>query len=159
MTAALGALKSEPHKFVGGRPGQSEAIAQAFGVRGVHFSPEFRAFSAENAAQDWAQFLRLCPGGEAPRLVWVGLGAPKQELWMECVSRLAPRTVFLGVGAAFDFLSESKRRAPKWAQRSGLEWAHRLVSEPQRLGVRYLTTNARFGWLVAKGLLHKEPRK
>lgn len=50
----------------------------------------------------------------------------------------------LGVGAAFDFLSGSKSRAPRWMQRTGFEWAHRLASEPRRLAGRYLRTNSEF---------------
>jgi N-acetylglucosaminyldiphosphoundecaprenol N-acetyl-beta-D-mannosaminyltransferase len=79
-----------------------------------------------------------------PHVVWVALGAPKQECWMHRhAGRLAP-ALALGVGAAFDFLSDAKRRAPTWMQRSGLEWAHRLSTEPRRLGPRYLRTNTEF---------------
>jgi N-acetylglucosaminyldiphosphoundecaprenol N-acetyl-beta-D-mannosaminyltransferase len=80
----------------------------------------------------------------APEIVWVGLGAPKQELWM---SRYAPHyapAVAVGVGAAFDFIAGTKQRAPEWMQRRGLEWAHRLWSEPGRLAGRYLRTNSEF---------------
>jgi N-acetylglucosaminyldiphosphoundecaprenol N-acetyl-beta-D-mannosaminyltransferase len=101
-----------------------------------------RPFSAENAREDWAAFLKLCP--QTPQLVWVGLGAPKQERWMREVAKVAPETLFFGIGAAMDFLSESKARAPGWMQRNGLEWFFRLVQEPRRLGMRYLATNSRF---------------
>jgi N-acetylglucosaminyldiphosphoundecaprenol N-acetyl-beta-D-mannosaminyltransferase len=78
------------------------------------------------------------------QVVWVGLGAPKQELWM---ARAAPRlagATLVGVGAAFDFLGGTKRRAPAWMQRSGLEWLFRLASEPRRLASRYVRTNSEF---------------
>lgn len=79
-----------------------------------------------------------------PDLVWCGLGAPKQELWMrECSRQLAPAFV-LGVGAAFDFLSGGKARAPRILQRTGLEWLHRLSSEPRRLAGRYARANTEF---------------
>ncbi len=79
-----------------------------------------------------------------PDVVWCALGAPKQELWMNAhASRLAP-ALAVGVGAAFDFLTGTKQRAPAWMQRAGLEWLHRLIQEPGRLGRRYLTTNADF---------------
>jgi N-acetylglucosaminyldiphosphoundecaprenol N-acetyl-beta-D-mannosaminyltransferase len=79
-----------------------------------------------------------------PDIVWVALGAPKQELWMlEYAADLAPALV-IGVGAAFEFTARLKRRAPRWARRSGLEWAHRMAVEPRRLGPRYLRTNASF---------------
>jgi len=79
-----------------------------------------------------------------PDIVWVALGAPKQELWAaRHTPTLAPALV-LGVGAAFDFLSGTKRRAPRWMQENGLEWLHRLASEPRRLSWRYVSTNTLF---------------
>jgi N-acetylglucosaminyldiphosphoundecaprenol N-acetyl-beta-D-mannosaminyltransferase len=80
----------------------------------------------------------------APDIVWVGLGSPKQDIWMATnSSNLAP-AVLIGVGAAFDFLSGRKNRAPLVMQTAGLEWLHRLISEPRRLGMRYLRTNTEF---------------
>jgi N-acetylglucosaminyldiphosphoundecaprenol N-acetyl-beta-D-mannosaminyltransferase len=79
-----------------------------------------------------------------PDVVWCALGAPRQELWMRRIgSALAP-AVLLGVGAAFDFLAGSKPRAPLWMQQVGLEWLHRLASEPRRLGARYFRTNTEY---------------
>jgi len=79
-----------------------------------------------------------------PHVVWCAFGAPKQEFWMHRnADALAPALV-LGVGAAFDFYAGTKKRAPVWMQRAGLEWLHRLLSEPQRLFGRYLTTNSEF---------------
>jgi N-acetylglucosaminyldiphosphoundecaprenol N-acetyl-beta-D-mannosaminyltransferase len=79
-----------------------------------------------------------------PDIVWVALGAPKQELWAQRhAASLAPALV-VPVGAAFDFHAGTRRRAPEWMQRAGLEWFHRLALEPRRLGKRYLATNARF---------------
>ena len=76
-------------------------------------------------------------------IVWVGLGCPKQERWMlENFQHLNATVV--GVGAAFDFIARSKTRAPKWMQSAGLEWLHRLATEPQRLWRRYLVTAATF---------------
>ena len=77
-------------------------------------------------------------------VVWVGIGAPKQEKWM---ARMRPRLeapALVGVGAAFDFLSGAKRQAPAWMQRRGLEWAYRAAQEPRRLGPRYLRYNPAF---------------
>ena len=79
-----------------------------------------------------------------PEIVWVGLGAPKQELFMQRLSMLCPNTLLLGIGAVFDFASGKKSRAPEWMQTSGLEWTHRLATEPRRLSRRYLTTNSLF---------------
>lgn len=80
----------------------------------------------------------------APDIVWCALGAPKQELWMSSHAALLAPAVVIGVGAAFDFHAGTKRRAPLWMQRSGLEWAHRLWSEPRRLAGRYVRTNSEF---------------
>ena len=77
-------------------------------------------------------------------VVWVGLGVPKQELWM---ARMRPRLrapVLVGVGAAFDFLAHRKRQAPAWMQARGLEWLFRLSQEPVRLLPRYLRYNPAF---------------
>jgi len=77
------------------------------------------------------------------KIVFVGLGCPKQELWMHAYSPHIP-AVLIGVGAAFDFFSGTVKRAPLWMQRSGLEWFYRLCSEPRRLWKRYLVTNSLF---------------
>lgn len=91
-----------------------------------------------------------------PHVVWCGLGAPKQELWMQRhAPDLAP-ALLLGVGAAFDFLAGTKQRAPEWMQRSGLEWLGRLASEPRRLVMRYALTNPEFLLLAAFELAHRK---
>ena len=88
-----------------------------------------------------------------PDILWVGLGAPKQERWMaDHVGKLQV-PVTIGVGAAFDFHSGAKKQAPYWMQRSGLEWLYRLGSEPKRLWRRYLINNPWFVWLVMLQLL------
>ena len=85
-------------------------------------------------------------------IVWVGLGAPKQELFMRALRPLAEAPLLLGVGAVFDFASGTKRRAPAWMQRAGLEWLHRLCSEPRRLARRYLVTNTAFALALTRQL-------
>jgi N-acetylglucosaminyldiphosphoundecaprenol N-acetyl-beta-D-mannosaminyltransferase len=77
-------------------------------------------------------------------IVWVGLGLPKQDEWLRRNAPLIAPAVGLGVGAAFDFLSGTKPRAPKWARDVGLEWLHRLMTEPRRLARRYAVTNTEF---------------
>jgi N-acetylglucosaminyldiphosphoundecaprenol N-acetyl-beta-D-mannosaminyltransferase len=91
----------------------------------------------------------------SPHVVWLSLGCPKQELWMlRYAHELAPALV-AGVGAAFDFHAETKKRAPAWAQRAGLEWLHRLLSEPRRLASRYARTNSEFLLLAGRELLRQ----
>jgi N-acetylglucosaminyldiphosphoundecaprenol N-acetyl-beta-D-mannosaminyltransferase len=85
-----------------------------------------------------------------PDIVWVGLGAPKQELWMYRAREHLKAPVLIGIGAAFDFLAGNKARAPIWMQRSGLEWFYRLAQEPRRLASRYLKTNPVFVAAVAR---------
>lgn len=155
MEAVLRAHPAWTHGFVGGPPGQADLVAKKFSVRSVITSPPFRPFRADHALEDWKEFLGLCPGGRAPEIVWVGLGAPKQERWIHAVAPLAPGTWFLGVGAAFDFLSGTKKRAPLWMQNAGLEWLFRLASEPRRLWKRYVTTNALFLFYVAGSLFQR----
>jgi N-acetylglucosaminyldiphosphoundecaprenol N-acetyl-beta-D-mannosaminyltransferase len=148
-------LRCEPtmvHGFIGGHPGRAHAVARAYLVPAVVHVPPMRAFSAAAAREDWAQFLAACPGGVPPPIVWVGLGAPKQELWLDVVSRLAPGVMFFGVGAAFDFLSRAVPRAPHVMQRLGLEWAHRVAREPRRLWRRYLVANTQFVPLAVREL-------
>ena len=86
------------------------------------------------------------------QIVWVALGAPKQELWAADHAEVLAPALIVGVGAAFDFHAGSKRRAPSAVQRAGLEWLHRLVTEPRRLAWRYVSTNMRF-LIVVSGQL------
>lgn len=72
--------------------------------------------------------------------IWVGLGAPKQELFMQA-AKGRTNGLMLGVGAAFDFLAETKKRAPEWMQHAKLEWLYRMMQEPSRLGPRYMQSN------------------
>ena len=78
-----------------------------------------------------------------PDLVWVGLGTPRQDHWVD-EEREQLGTTLVAIGAAFDFLAGAKRQAPRWMQDSGLEWAFRLGSEPRRLWRRYLIGNSVF---------------
>jgi N-acetylglucosaminyldiphosphoundecaprenol N-acetyl-beta-D-mannosaminyltransferase len=92
----------------------------------------------------------------SPHIVWLSLGCPKQELWMlRYADELSPALV-AGVGAAFDFHAGTKRRAPAWVQRAGLEWLHRLLSEPRRLASRYVRTNSEFLLLAGRELLRRK---
>jgi N-acetylglucosaminyldiphosphoundecaprenol N-acetyl-beta-D-mannosaminyltransferase len=102
-------------------------------------SPPFRALSWEEKQEHYAT---ICTA--KAELVWVGLGAPKQEEWMaEAFPALRP-AILLGVGAAFDFHSELVSRAPRRMRAMGLEWLYRLFRQPRRLWRRYLVTNTLF---------------
>jgi N-acetylglucosaminyldiphosphoundecaprenol N-acetyl-beta-D-mannosaminyltransferase len=101
-------------------------------------APPFRDQSRDEDADAVARINASDAG-----VVFIGLGCPKQELWMGD-HRGKVNAVMIGVGAAFDFVAGTVKRAPEWMQRCGLEWAYRLAAEPQRLWRRYLTTNFSF---------------
>ena len=82
------------------------------------------------------------------QVVWVGLGSPKQDLWMAEHRARLEAPVLIGVGAAFDFFAGSQKQAPRCMQRSGLEWLFRLLAEPRRLWRRYLIGNPKFAAAV-----------
>lgn len=106
------------------------------------YSPPFRTMSPkedEHLTQEIRQ--------SGAKLIFVGLGCPKQELWM-AAHCLRLDAMMIGVGAAFDFNAGVVRPSPEWVHRAGLEWLYRLASEPRRLWRRYLTTSPRFIWLM-----------
>jgi N-acetylglucosaminyldiphosphoundecaprenol N-acetyl-beta-D-mannosaminyltransferase len=86
-----------------------------------------------------------------PDLVFVGLGFPKQEKVITRLRADLPRTWFIGCGAAVNFVAGDIDRAPRWMQRTGLEWAHRLGSEPRRLAGRYLKRDAPYALRLLAG--------
>lgn len=151
---AHGAPLGRRHYFYGGNDGVPELLADRLRARvpGLQvvgtYSPPFRALTAE---EDDAAVARI--NAAAPDVVWVGLSTPKQERWMSAHRLRLAAPVLVGVGAAFDFHAGLKRQAPRWMQRSGLEWAFRFASEPRRLGRRYLVNNPLFVWHVARQLL------
>jgi len=89
------------------------------------------------------------------RILFVGLGCPKQERWM-AAHRGRIHAIMLGVGAAFDFHAGVKPQAPHWIQHIGLEWLFRLSVEPGRLWRRYLIQNPRFIYLVLKQFMREK---
>jgi N-acetylglucosaminyldiphosphoundecaprenol N-acetyl-beta-D-mannosaminyltransferase len=128
------------------------------GLRVMMESPPFRALTPE---EDAAAVDRINTSGAG--IVFVGLGCPKQERWMAehrgrdvlDESPLRVKAVMIGVGAAFDFHAGTVQRAPAWMRDNGLEWLHRLLSEPGRLWKRYLVTNTLFIVGAARQLLGK----
>lgn len=141
--------------FYGGADGVAEQLASTFRQRypglkvaGV-YSPPYRALTE---AEDAAIVDRI--NAARPDIVWVGLGAPKQERWMASHRDRLSAPVLIGVGAAFDFHTGRVDRAPRWMQRAGLEWSFRLLKEPRRLWRRYLLGIPRFAF----GILRHRPR-
>ena len=105
-------------------------------------SPPFRSLSAE---EDAAEIEKINASGAD--IIWVGLGAPKQENWMYD-HRDKVHGVMIGVGAGFDYHAGNIKRAPMWMQKLSLEWLYRLMQDPKRLFKRYLVTNTRYLWLT-----------
>ncbi len=150
---AVAERKGIPVGFYGGSP---ESLAGMIANLRVHFphlaivyqySPPFRSLMEAESAHEIAEI-----ANSGARILFVGLGCPKQERWMAARQGRIPATM-VGVGAAFDFLAGTKRQAPAFMQRTGLEWFFRLVTEPRRLWRRYLSTNPRFIGLFAAQLL------
>ncbi len=126
------------HYLYGGGDGVADRLASRLReecpgllIAGAH-TPPFRELTRDEDASvvDLINSAR-------PDIVWVGLSTPKQERWMAAHKGRITAPVMIGVGAAFDFLSGTKPQAPRWMQRSGLEWLFRFATEPRRLWPRY----------------------
>lgn len=105
------------------------------------WSPPFRELSAREEEEMLGNI-----AASGARILFVGLGGPKQERWMARHSDRLPM-MMIGVGAAFDWISGETKTSPDWIHSAGLEWLHRLISEPRRLWRRYFSTSPRFIWL------------
>lgn len=81
-------------------------------------------------------------------IFWVGLGAPKQEVWMYENYKKLDHGVMIGIGAGFDYLAGNTKHAPEWMKNASLEWLYRLIQEPRRLWKRYLVANSLFIWYI-----------
>jgi len=113
-------------------------------VSGTHPS-FFREFTAEEK-----QRVAETINNSSTDILWVGIGCPRQELWMYDFKDKLKVPVMVGVGAAFDFLSGTKPQAPRWIRDNGFEWLFRLIIEPRRLWKRYFIGNSIFMWLFLK---------
>ncbi len=149
LFCAESAAKGCRHFFYGGAPGVAEDLANRFAeqfpgliVAGT-FCPPFRSLS--QAEDDEVLSIINSSGAD---IVWVGLGAPKQERWMFEHRELLRAPVLVGVGAAFDFYTGRVAQAPVWMRENGLEWLSRLSKEPRRLWRRYLIHGSEFVVLV-----------
>jgi N-acetylglucosaminyldiphosphoundecaprenol N-acetyl-beta-D-mannosaminyltransferase len=138
--------------FLGGRPCAAKKAADnlrarfaLLNVAGTDCPP----FGFENDPAESAAVARRISEA-APDILFVGLGAPKQEFWMERHRDDLLAKVMVGVGGSFEILSGMKARAPQWMQKAGLEWAFRLGLEPRRLWMRYLFGNLTFIKLIVR---------
>jgi N-acetylglucosaminyldiphosphoundecaprenol N-acetyl-beta-D-mannosaminyltransferase len=133
------------HFFYGGTPDVVEALVHKlkekfpeFQVAG-YFSPPFRPLTPPEDLQ----VIDMINAASAD-VLWVGLGCPKQELWMQEHHESIRVAAIIGIGQAFNIYAEKLRQAPRWMRENGLEWLFRLLLEPRRLWRRYLVTNTEF---------------
>ena len=133
------------HFLYGGAPGVADELKRRLEERfpglqiaGI-YTPPFRPLTSEEEKDLVQQVARL-----KPDILWVGLSTPKQEVFMAKYLEKLDAMLFFGVGAAFDFHAGRMRQAPRWMQRSGLEWLFRLCCEPRRLWKRYFKNNPLF---------------
>lgn len=142
--AARAAAEGRSVFLLGGNPGAAEGAAQ----RLLAESPSLRIAGTEcppfgfEEDKTYLETLRRQLLQAAPDIIFVGLGSPKQERLIRELRELLPRAWFLGVGITLSFIAGEVRRAPVWMRKCGLEWSHRLIQEPRRLGRRYLVDGA-----------------
>lgn len=133
------------HFFYGSTPDVLEKLRQKVKVRWPQaeiagsFSPPFGDF---NEKEDLKNISMINASGAD--FVWVGMGCPKQERWMQLYRRHLKADAVLAVGAAFDFIAGTVSQAPAAFQRTGMEWLYRFAMEPKRLWKRYLFRNPYF---------------
>lgn len=153
--------KGYRHYFYGGKKETLKKLKDAIKkkyptltIAGM-YSPPFRPLSEE---EDAAVIKKI--NDAKPDFIWIALGAPKQEKWMyDHMDKVTG--VMLGVGAAFDFIAGTVKRAPGWMQEMCLEWLYRILQDPVRLIPRYLGTNLSFLWNVGREsrLIQREQKK
>lgn len=156
--------KSIPHKrsqfFCGGKPGVAEELRDLVTQRwqGVQvvgtFCPPFRPLTHEELTE-----LAAMINESGASIVWIGLGTPKQEIFAAALAPLLYGKLIITIGAAFDFYTGKVRQAPKWMQRTGLEWFFRLLHEPKRLAPRYFKIVPKFAFIAIKSLITERSNK
>ena len=133
------------HFFYGGGAGVAAKAAEELQRKnpGMHiagfYSPPFRPLT-QDEDEEIVRFINAAK----PDVVWVGLGCPKQEIWIDEHRNRLKVPVLLAVGLAIDIIAGTKRRAPRFLRILGLEWLYRLCQEPRRLWRRYIVTNSIF---------------
>jgi len=149
---AIAAEKGLKIFLLGGRPGAAEKAKETLQARhpsiqivGTHFPPYgFESNPAELA------LINSKIKAAAPHILFVGLGAPKQEYWIYANYQELRVPISVGIGVSFELVADMVRRSPVWMQKIGLEWFFRLIVEPRRLWQRYIIGNPHFIWLVLR---------
>lgn len=147
----MAALKHYRVYLLGGSRGESRLLQEILektypnlNIVGTYDTPVRPVSENENQ-----QILRKINTSKA-HIVFVGMGCPNQELWMIENRKYCNAPVLIGVGAAFDFITDKVRQAPKWMQESGLEWFYRFLQDPRRLWYRYFVLNIEFLSLILR---------
>ncbi|MBD2336437.1 WecB/TagA/CpsF family glycosyltransferase [Calothrix sp. FACHB-156] len=149
---AIAAEKGLKIFLLGGRPGAAEQAKQKLKARhpnlsivGTYCPP----YGFENQSEELAAINSKIKSA-SPDILFVGLGAPKQEKWIAHNYQDLEVPISIGIGVSFELVADMVRRAPVWMQKTGLEWLFRLIVEPSRLWKRYILGNPTFIWLVLK---------
>jgi N-acetylglucosaminyldiphosphoundecaprenol N-acetyl-beta-D-mannosaminyltransferase len=147
--------------LLGGRPGAAARAAELLAARHPGFTVAGTYAPPFGFDRDPAEDARAVEAVRAaqPDVLFVGLGAPRQEKWIHRHLPALGVPVSIGVGVSFEFVSGDVRRAPRWMQRAGLEWTWRLAMEPRKLWRRYLVEDTRFLRLVARELRGRRPAR
>jgi N-acetylglucosaminyldiphosphoundecaprenol N-acetyl-beta-D-mannosaminyltransferase len=144
LVCARAAQESVPVGFLGSTPDVLDDMVAVLRARfpglrvAFAVSPPFRTPTPDERARTVQEI-----NESGTRILFVGLGTPKQDQWM-AEHRGQVQAAMVGVGAAFDFIAGRKAQAPPWMQGAGLEWLFRLMHEPRRLWRRYIVQNPRF---------------
>ena len=147
---AISTIKGFTHFFYGSTPDTLEKLKSKIELEnpGVNivgmYSPPFRNLT-DKENQEIIQMINDLH----PDFLWVGLGAPKQEIFMHQHKDVI-NSLMVGVGAAFDYKAGNIKRAPLWMQRLNLEWLYRLIQNPKKLWKRYFSTNIMFIFRIVK---------
>lgn len=157
LVVEAGLEKKVRHYFYGSAPGVAEAAGRALKQR----FPEAEVVGASTPpfAEEWPlDELQDELRRTRPHIMWVGLGAPKQEIWMSEVAGTLDVPMMIGIGAGFDFLAGTKKAAPSFSRHIGLEWLFRLLMEPRRLWRRYILGNSLFVVLLLREAISRRRR-
>lgn len=143
--------------MMGGRPGAAakaklvlESRYPGINISGIYCPP----YGFELNPDELAKINKIIRQS-APDILFVGLGAPKQEKWIYANRDELQVPVCLGIGVSFELVADMVKRAPNWMQKAGLEWVFRLIVEPKRLWKRYILGNPKFICLVVRQKLNK----
>lgn len=149
-------LNGPSHFFLGGTPELLAKLQEKLSLRfpGLRVAGTYAPSFGEWDQHETARILGAIKESSAD-FVWIGLGCPKQELWLAKMKKDLPPAVYVGVGAAFAFHAGRVRQAPLWMQRCGLEWFFRLCMEPRRLWKRFVVYNSLFIFYVLKEQLFR----